>query len=119
MPDAANGNIDFWEALIENIKEHKITLIVLFLWILLPYLLIWWHSMIWTNIPFWKILDLFSSGLSWHVWKGATAVLTLSGAKLPPVVTSLVTFISYFVALLLDFVLTMKMFKLIWPSKKQ
>ena len=121
------AKIDFGEKLIANMQEHKITLILLLLWILLPYLLMGGDKMLWTHFPFWKILDLFQAWMSGHVWAASTStstwvwawttnIISLSDpTNIPGVVKSLLVFIFYLVALMLDWFLAMKMFKLIWP----
>jgi len=113
MPEENWQKIDLWEAIIANIKEHKWTLIILLLVILLPYLLYGGKAIIGANIPFWKILDIFMAGMKSGM---SSNLLNSTATWMPPVITSLIKFIAYFIALILDFVIWIKMFKLIWPK---
>ena len=110
------AKIDCGEKLIANMKEHSVTLIFLMLWVLLPYLLMGGGTVLWdkkwSDIPFWKILDIFSKWMNNHVWN----VINLTATWMPPIIVSLITFIAYLMALILNVFLLMKMFKLIWPK---
>jgi len=119
------AQVDMWEAVVANIKEHKWTLIILLLVMLLPYLLYGGSTVISNvNFPFWKILDIFMNGLSSWVGtaaKGSVSIIntTIGTKDMPTIVSSLIKFIAYFIAITLDFVVAIKMFKLIAPTEAQ
>ena len=104
------SNIDFWEKVLQNVKDNAVFIVIMLIVLMLPWILYGGADVLGFDIPFWTVVNAFI----WSVKEGTEANIAVH--NMPGIVQTVIKLIMYIIGIIFSLWAGFMIWKKVIPS---